>query len=92
MTGSGLREAIAKYRPAPLAESHQVWLLRQQMQIIGELVELRKAKALAGVDCRGEDLWLKWPGESEWRKTSWETAFQIVRAAKKADQRRKGAA
>ncbi len=86
MTGSGLREAIAKFRPAPLAESRQVWFLRQQMEIIGELVELRKDGALAGVDCRGEDLWLKWPGELEWRKTSWETAFQIVRAARKARQ------
>lgn len=84
MTGSGLREAIAKFRPAPLAETHQAWLVRQQMQIIGELLEIKRAGALAGVDCCRETLLLKWPGESEWRLTSWEVAFQMVRAAQKA--------
>lgn len=79
-----IAEAIKKYRPAPLVESHQSWLVRQQVEIIRELLALREAKALAGVDCYRNSLRLRWPGESEWRLTSWETAFQIVRAARKA--------
>lgn len=61
--------------------------LLDQITVLKKLLELREKGVLAGVDCCGDKLRLRWPGpfplEEPWVATSWQVARGIITVAER---------